>query len=409
MQSAPSFIDTALARSRELDGLLPLFASERRSSANVLARRTIGSDTAETWKYVPITPFLAAPFGSDDAFAPSAPVQSAFLDFADAAVIRIEGSNPGAPATLRSGVRLTTLSGGAGSVAMNANIDVDRYPLTHVNTALLVDALLISVAPGVDAGTLDLRFTSGADAANVSRVRIELGNGSRLRLVEQHHEDRATNAIVDIAVGDGAALEHTRLLPAAVAPSWLLATVRVGRDAAYELAGHALGTQTRRHDVHVRLEGDRARTQVDLKCAAHRKDKLDHHIVVEHAGVDTVSRQTVHGLATNTAELTFDGRIHIRPGAQRSDARLTNKNLLLDRRARINAKPELEIYANDVKCSHGATVGQLDPNHVFYLQARGVDEAAARAMLTRAFLTTGLSDELRDAGVLDLYAEFLAS
>ena len=409
MQSAPSFIDTALARSRELDHVLPLLASERRASAQVLARRTIGADTAETWKYLPIAPFLASPFGSVDAVAPPGSVRTAFLDFADATVIRIEGSNAAVPATPPSGVRLTTLSGGGAPVALNANIDVDRYPLTHVNTALLVDGLSISVAPGVDAGTLDLRFTSGADAANVSRVRIELADGSRLRLVEQHGEDRATNAIVDIAVGDRAALEHTRLLPAALAPSWLLATVRVGRDAVYELAGHALGSQARRHDVHVRLDGDRARAQIDLKCAAHRKDKLDHHVVVEHIGADTVSRQTVHGLATNTSELTFDGRIHIRPGAQRSDARLTNKNLLLDRRARINAKPELEIYANDVKCSHGATVGQLDPNHVFYLRARGVDEAGARAMLTRAFLTTGASDALRAAGVLDLYAEFLAS
>ena len=411
MQSANSFIDAALARSRELDRLLPLIAAERRASATELARSAIAANSAETWKYVPIAPFLSEPFGASlgpPADATRSPPR--LLTIPGALPIRLAGSRALADESLLpNGVRLTTLRRGVAPIELNASIDVLRYPLTHVNTALLDDALLVAIEPGIDAGTMDLRLESGADAANVSRVRIELGAGSRLRLVEQHGEDRPTNAIVDVAIGDGAFLEHWRLLPQSISPSWLLATIRVGRDAAYELAGHALGSPTRRNDIHVRLDGERARTHIDLKCAAHRKDKLDTHLVVEHVGVDTTSRQTVHGLATDRAELTFDGRIHIRPGAQRSDARLTNRNLLLDRRARINAKPELEIYANDVKCSHGATVGQLDPNHVFYLRARGLDEAAARAMLTRAFLTTALSDDLRDAGVLDLYAEFLAS
>jgi Fe-S cluster assembly protein SufD len=411
MQSATPFIDAALARSRELDRVLPLISAQRRASATVLARSTIAADSAETWKYLPIAPFLSEPFGvSVESPTDANSISAQFLTFPGALPIRIEGSRPIADESrFPAGVRLTTLRRSVAPVELNASIDLERYPLAHVNTALLDDALLLAIEPGIDAGRIDLRFGSGDDAAIVSRVRIELGPGSRLRLVEQHAEDRPTNAIVDFAIGQGAALEHTRLLPASTVPGWLLATVHVGRDGIYELVGHALGSPTRRNDVHVRLDGERARTQIDLKCAAHRKDKLDHHIVVEHLGVDTFSRQTVHGLATNQGELTFDGRIHIRPGAQRSDARLTNKNLLLDRRARINAKPELEIYANDVKCSHGATVGQLDPNHVFYLRSRGVDEASARAMLTRAFLTIGLSDELRVAGVLDLYAEFLAS
>jgi Fe-S cluster assembly protein SufD len=106
--------------------------------------------------------------------------------------------------------------------------------------------------------------------------------------------------------------------------------------------------------------------------------------------------------------MTFNGRIHIHAGAQRSDARLTNKNLLADRKARINTKPELEIHANDVKCSHGATVGQLDPVQIFYLRSRGFDEAAARAMLLRAFLTSRLTEAAHDAGVETIFAELFA-
>jgi Fe-S cluster assembly protein SufD len=407
MQSAQSFIDTALARSRQLDTELPSIAAERHASAAAVAAREVEAGTAETWKYLSIAPFLAAPFGIVDGATAAERPAAKFLQFPAATAIRIDGAQPQrldavAPA---DGVSLTTLRRGAPPRAINESIDVERYPLAHVNTALLDDALLISVGPGIDGGALDLRFVSGADAANVSRVRIELGAGARLRLIEQHGENKPTNAIIELAIGDDAVLEHTRLLPATDAPAWLLASVRAARNASYELTSHALGSPTRRHDIHVRLDGERARADISLACAVYRKDKLDHHLVVEHGGVDTTSRQIVHGLAAGNGELTFDGRIHIRPGAQRSDARLTNKNLLLDKRARINAKPELEIYANDVKCSHGATVGQLDPMHLFYLRTRGLDETTARAMLTRAFLTSGLSDALRDAGVLDLYAE----
>jgi Fe-S cluster assembly protein SufD len=408
MQSAQSFIDTALARSRQLDKVLPSIAAERRTSAAALATREIEAGTAETWKYLSIVPFLSAPFGVTEPSAEMRRTEPKFLVFPTAAVVRVDGAHARAIDETANGLKLTTLRRGDAQVDINAAIDVTRYPLAHVNTALLDDAVLITVAAGLDGGALDLRFASGGESANVSRVRIELAAGARLRLIEQHAEDRPTNAIVDLAIGDGAMLEHIRLLPATDAPGWLLASARVGRNATYELTGHALGSPTRRNDIHVRLDGERARTEINLACAVHRKDKLDHHVVVEHVGIDTTSRQTVHGLAAGNGELTFDGRIHIRSGAQRSDARLTNKNLLLDKRARINAKPELEIYANDVKCSHGATVGQLDPLQLFYLRARGLEESAARAMLTRAFLTQGLSDTLRDAGVLDLYAELFA-
>jgi Fe-S cluster assembly protein SufD len=170
-----------------------------------------------------------------------------------------------------------------------------------------------------------------------------------------------------------------------------------------------MGSTTRRSDIHVRLDGHRATTNIDLACAVHRRDRLDHQVVVEHIGLDTVSRQLVHGIATGSSELTFNGRIHIHPGAQRSDARLTNRNLLLDKKARINTKPELEIYANDVKCSHGATVGQIDPAQMFYLRTRGLDEVAARAMLTRAFLAGRMTQWMLDAGVLGIYSELFAS
>lgn len=398
MQSHP-FIDSALTRSRQLDSRLPLIAAERRSSIADIAREGIPSGKLETWKYTPIQPFFAAPFG--DAELPTSASARAHFAFEGAAVIEV-GESP-LPAIERAGISVETLRS-----PLNADVDLARYPLALLNTALLEDGLVIRIEPGVDAGALDLRFGGGASAAAVSRVRVELGAGSRMRLIEQRNEDRPTNSVLDIRVEPDAVLQHTRILPPTIAPCWYLVSVHVGSQATYELTGHSMGSATRRNDIHVRLDGRHASTNIDLACAAHRRDRLDHQTVIEHIGVDTVSRQLVHGIAAGSSELTFNGRIHIHPNAQRSDAKLTNKNLLLDKKARVNTKPELEIYANDVKCSHGATVGQIDPAQVFYLRTRGLDVAAARAMLTRAFLAGRMQPWLLEAGVLDIYAELFA-
>jgi Fe-S cluster assembly protein SufD len=406
MSSSQSFIDAALLRSRQLDRRSP--GIERGGSVAELVRTGVPSGKLETWKYTPIKAFFDSPFA--DAEAPTAAPGRAevrFLTFAGATPITFRGAIPDVSGiTPTRGVRIASIREAA--ARLNTGVDFERYPLAHVNTALLEDALVVDVDAGVDAGTLDLRFGSGAETTNVSRVLIRLGAGSVLKVVEQRGEDLPTNSVVEIHVGDKAHLEHVRALPAGAAPCWHLVSTNVGANATYDLVGHALGSTTRRSDIHVRLVGDRAATNLDLACATTGRRKLDYQVVVEHVGCDTVSRQIVHGVAAGSSELTFNGRIHIHPGAQRSDARLTNKNLLLDRAARVNTKPELEIYANDVKCSHGATVGQIDPVQLFYLRTRGLDEVTARAMLTRAFLASRLTPWLQGAGVLGLYTELFS-
>jgi Fe-S cluster assembly protein SufD len=406
MSSSQPFIDATRARARQLDRRLP--GIERSGSVAELVRSGVPSGKLETWKYTPIRAFFESPFA--DADAPTATPgrsEGRFLTFAGAAQITFRGAIPDVSAVEPAqGLRITSIR--KTDARLNQSIDFERYPLAHVNTALLEDALVIDVDPGVDAGTLDLRFGSGADTANVSRVLIRLGAGSALKFVEQRSEDLPTNSVLEMHVGDQARLEHVRVLPAGAAACWHLVCASVGANGTYDLTGHAMGSTTRRSDIHVRLVGDHAATNLDLACATTGREKLDHQVVVEHVGRDTVSRQIVHGIAAGSSELTFNGRIHIHPGAQRSDARLTNKNLLLDRKARVNTKPELEIYANDVKCSHGATVGQIDPVQLFYLRTRGLDEVTARAMLTRAFLASRLTPWLHDAGVLGLYTELFS-
>jgi len=411
MQSAENFIDAVRARSRTLDPALPAFADERRTSVIELQRIGVPAGKLETWKYTPIRDFYAPPFvASVDAptIAPRREPER-LLTFSGAEPILIRGAQSDYSAiSRRHGVDITNLSADAATprnARLNTGVDLNRYQLAHLNTALLADCLIIRVAAGIDAGALDLRFVSGSNDANISRVRVEIGAGSTLRLVEQHAEDRPTNSVLEIDIAPRATFEHTRVLPPTIPPCWYLVSVNVASEATYSLAGYATGSKVRRTDIHVRLDGHHAKTDINLACVTHGRDRLDHQIVVEHIGVDTVSRQIVHGIAAGDSELTFNGRIHIHPGAQRSDARLTNKNLLLDRKARINTKPELEIYANDVKCSHGATVGQIDPAQMFYLRARGIDEHTARTLLMRAFLSSRLTTWAQEAGVETIYNE----
>ncbi len=409
MSSAPTFIDAARARARQLDQRSARF--DRSASVAELVRADIPSGKLETWKYTRIQTFLDAPFADGEAAAtPQVGEPPPYFTFAGATPIPIRGANADLSALVPAkGVRVSMMHDApAPHQPLNERVDLARYPLAHVNTALLEDALLIDVAAGIDGGVLDLRFGSGPGAANISRVVINLAAGSTLKLVEQRGEDRPTNSVLEIRVAQNATLHHTRVLPALAAPCWHLLSVDVGAAGAYSLVGHALGATTRRCDIHVRLTGHHATTNIDLACATTGRDRLDHQVVVEHVGTHTVSRQVVRGVAAGSSELTFNGRIHIHPHAQRSDAQLTNKNLLLDRKARINTKPELEIYANDVKCSHGATVGQIDAQQVFYLRSRGLDESTARAMLTRAFFASLLTPWMHDAGVLDIYSELFS-
>jgi Fe-S cluster assembly protein SufD len=399
MQTTHPFLDAMASHATHLATTTPALDALRRASVSALAQHGIPAGKQETWKYTPYQVFYAAPFATDEPRKFTSDADTALPDFACDASIDLLGAHPDLTCCKpRAGITCTDLLDTPG-LRINSTVDTQRYPLAQVNCALIENALIIRVDSHTDAGCVALRFRSGAAAATVSRVHIELAAGSALQLVEQHAEAGATNCVVEIELAEHASLIHTRVLPQAASPSWSLVSVRAAAHSTYALAGYAMGSSNRRNDIHVRLDGAHARAEIELACGSSAADRLDHQVVMEHIGTDTVSRQTVHGIAAQKSQLTFNGRIHIHPHAQRSDARLTNKNLLADATARINTKPELEIHADDVKCAHGATVGQLDPAAMFYLRSRGIDETAARTMLMHAFLASRLSQRARDAHV----------
>ena len=187
-------------------------------------------------------------------------------------------------------------------------------------------------------------------------------------------------------LAQGAALAHARVQHDSDRATALLRTDAVlGRDAEYRRVDLELGAALSRHELNVRLEGDNARLVANGVLLAGGKRHVDTRLGIEHIGRDTSCELTWRGLGSGRGRAVFHGGILIREGADGSDAMLSNKNLLLSADAEIDTQPVLEIHADEVKAAHGATVGQLDANALFYLRSRGLPEGQAQQLLTAAF------------------------
>ncbi len=183
--------------------------------------------------------------------------------------------------------------------------------------------------------------------------------------------------------------------------------VEVDREASFECFQLALGARLARNEVRVNLAGPEARCRIDGAYALGQGQHCDNLTAVEHAEVRTTSRQVFKGVLDGDAHAVFQGKIVVHPGAQGADGRQLNKTLLLSDKAEIDTKPELEIYADDVKCSHGATAGELQDEAIFYLRSRGIPEARARDILVEAFLADAIA-EIACAPVRDAFEAALA-
>ena len=266
------------------------------------------------------------------------------------------------------------------------------------NAALAVEGAVVEVAAGIDAGTLHLAFVStpaSVDVATHLRHVVRLHPGARLRVAEHHLATGAhrhlANHLVDIELGLGATLDHVRLQDEDEGASVVAMTeVVLAADACYRRAELELGAGLSRHDLSVVLAGDRAQCDAGGVLLADGRRHLDTRLSVTHAARDTRCDLRWRGLAADRSRVAFLGGIHIRPGADGSDASLSAKNLLLSEGAEVDAQPVLEIHADEVKAAHGATVGRLDETALFYLRSRGIPAALARDLLTQAFCREAL-------------------
>jgi Fe-S cluster assembly protein SufD len=195
-----------------------------------------------------------------------------------------------------------------------------------------------------------------------------------------------TNAVTEIIAGDNAALEHVKFQDEA-ADAFHIATIagEFGRASNVRLHSFALGAKLSRNNIRAKLAGEGLECILNGLYLTRGEQLADHHMVVEHAQPHCASHEYFNGILDDKSRGVFHGRIYVHPIAQKTDAKQTNKNLLLSDDATADTKPQLEIYADDVKCTHGATIGQLNDESIFYLRSRGIPEKTARRMLIHAF------------------------
>jgi Fe-S cluster assembly protein SufD len=263
-----------------------------------------------------------------------------------------------------------------------------------LNAAFVVDGTVIRVPAGVDLGDpihlLHVSTPVATGAVVSPRTLLVIERGARAQVVETYAGigDPAsfTNAVTHVEVAAGAWVEHTRIQRESSA-AYHIGFTRVDqdRDSHYRSFTLAMGGALARHDLHARLGAENVETLLYGLYLAGGSQIVDNHTVIFHDEPNCRSWEVYKGILDGKSRAVFNGKVMVKPEAQKTDAKQTNRNLLLSDGAKVDTKPQLEIFADDVKCTHGATVGQLDEIAHFYLQSRGIPRAMARQLLTYAF------------------------
>jgi Fe-S cluster assembly protein SufD len=362
----------------------------------------------EDWRFTNVGPIAALPFQPAPAVAANG-AESNLLSravFDALAGSRLVFVNGFFEAKLS---RIQTLPGGATAESLAAALSrgsnlfekhLAKYARTSdnafaaLNQAFFTDGAFISVPAGVEiADPIQVVYISSAKQNGETiqpRNLIIMGADSRATIVESYLStgDAAsfTNAVTEIVAGENAVVEHVKLQDE-TANAFHMATIagEFGRASNVNVHSFALGSKLSRNNIRAKLAGEGLECILNGLYLTRDEQLADHHMIVEHAQPYCASHEYFNGILDDKSKGVFHGRIYVHPIAQKTDAKQTNKNLLLSDDATADTKPQLEIYADDVKCTHGATIGQLNSESIFYLRARGIPEATARRMLIHAF------------------------
>ena len=264
--------------------------------------------------------------------------------------------------------------------------------LAALNTAFLQSGVFVFIPKNVKLESpVQITFVAeGENSANFPRLLVVAEEHSSATLIENYVSANGgryfTNAIAEIIVKDGAHLEHYRLQRESSNAFHVSTTAtELGRSSRYYTTSINLGAQLSRHDISVVMDHDGAETSVDGLYMVGANQHSDTHSVIDHKSPHCTSHQLYKGILDGNGRAVFNGKVFVRKGAQKTDAIQTNKNLLLSDKAHVDTKPQLEIFADDVKCAHGAAVGQIDPDQLFYLETRGIGPELGRSLLTYGF------------------------
>lgn len=394
----------------------PWIDALRRRAATEFSAAGLPTPRLEEWKYTNLRSLARHRFGVPDAAAPVAidRLPSLLPTTGGPRAIFVQGRfrpelsrTEGLPEGVRFGSLAQAIDADDALEEHLGRIGADGRPMLALNAALMADGFVLQVPRNVVVETpIELIFIGGLDLAAAAwhpRNLILLGENASATLVEHHVGIGGgvyfVNMATEIALDRAASLLHHRL-QAEGTEAFHIATLAatLGRDASYESFTLALGARVSRQEATVALAGEGATCRLNGAYLMRGEQHCDFTSVIEHQVPQTTSSEVFKGVLDDKARAVFQGRIEVRPKAQKSDGRQLNKTLLLSDRAEIDSKPELKIYADDVKCSHGSSAGAIDQDHLFYLRSRGLPETAARALLVSAFLAETL-EGLRPAAL----------
>lgn len=402
MKSVPSLSSAFLQPAGQAlpEALLAL----RAQRADGLATLQLPTRKSENWKYsakhLKLTDDMASSLPLNASAGKAADIQGYTVVLVNG-VVRPEASNY---PTL-DGLTIQPFSDldeeGANTVANLLGSAISDQPvkgssvnLSQLNGARFEDGLLIQLRPGVvlDQPLFVIHHTSASHSGSAYPcILVTAGSNSQMTLVEDYvsagDSQALINSVTEFSLADGANITSVRLNTEGQNVQHMGATgVRQQRNSRFESHNVGFGGPMRRHDLHVRLEGEGAECKLNGVVVTQDSQHYDNHTTIEHVAAHCNSEETYRNIAADKSHAIFNGRIHIHQDAQKSNANMSNKNLLLTNGAEIDTKPELEIYADDVKCAHGATIGQLDSESIFYLVSRGLSRRDAKVLLTMAFI-----------------------
>jgi Fe-S cluster assembly protein SufD len=268
--------------------------------------------------------------------------------------------------------------------------DYHLHPLTALNTARAEDGAYVEIAPSTPIeGFIHLLFLGdGDDVMTNVRNLIVVGRGSQVTIVETYAGNGAyfTNVVTEVVALEGANVDHYKIECESLAATHI-GTLQIHEERSAQVISRtvSLGGALVRNEINVALAGEGAGITLDGLFAINGTQHVDNHTVIDHLRPHCDSIELYKGILDDSARGIFDGRIIVRPDAQKTNSRQTNHNLLLSETAIVDSKPTLEIHNDDVKCNHGSTIGQLDEEALFYLRSRGIAAEDARSLLVYAF------------------------
>ncbi|HYV86817.1 MAG TPA: Fe-S cluster assembly protein SufD [Patescibacteria group bacterium] len=382
----------------------------RQEAIDRFAARGLPTTRDEAWRYTNLNPLLTTAFDPRPAsrpqnLTPALFEQLTFQPWDCAHLVFLDGRfAPDLSRTgrLPEGVRLLNLA-----AALSADRDkvepafgrvatARGRALTDLNTALMTDGLFLHVARGIvveePIHALFVSTTGGTPAMSHPRNLVVLEEGAQASIVESYAGldggAYLTNAVTEVVLADHARLEHVRLeRESAGAYHMSHVEAALARSSVFVTHSVSLGGALVRHDVDTVLDGEGAECSLNGLYVLDGRQHVDNHTLIDHARPHGTSRELYKGVLDGQSRGIFDGTIIVRPDAQKTDARQTNRNLLLSEEALADTKPTLQIYADDVRCNHAATIGQIDEEALFYLRSRAISEEVARGMLIRAFVS----------------------